>query len=262
MDFYAGESLALGPIVVGGVEKMSKSKNNGVDPQAMVDKYGADTVRLFSMFAAPPEQSLEWNEAGVEGMSRFLRRFWREVTTHALQPDHPHVDASALDATQRTLRRHIHEAIQKVGDDYARRHSFNTAIAALMELLNHVGKFSDMSDMGRAVRHEAFETIVLLLNPITPHISHALWQVLGHPETLIEDIPFPQVDAGALVRDALTIAVQVNGKLRGTIEVAPDTPREVIEAAALADPHVATFVAGKEIRKVIVVPGKIVNIVV
>jgi leucyl-tRNA synthetase len=250
------------PVRVGGTEKMSKSKNNGVDPQAMVDRYGADTVRLFSMFAAPPEQSLEWNEAGVEGMARFLRRLWRDVHAHAAQPDHPEVDVNALDAAQRTLRRQIHEAIQKVGDDYGRRHSFNTAIAALMELLNHLGKFNDMGEQGRAVRHEAFEAIVLLLNPITPHISHALWQVLGHPEALLEDVPFPQVDPAALVRDAVTLAVQVNGKLRGTIDVAPDAPRERVEAAALADPHVAAFVAGKEIRKVIVVPGKIVNIVV
>jgi len=250
------------PVLIGGTEKMSKSKNNGVDPQAMVDKYGADTVRLFSMFAAPPEQSLEWNEAGVEGMARFLRRLWRDVHAHAVQPDHPEVDADALDAAQKTLRRHVHEAIQKVGDDYGRRHSFNTAIAALMELLNHVGKFSDKSDQGRAVRHEAFEAIVLLLNPITPHVSHALWQVLGHREELLENVPFPQANPAALVRDALTLAVQVNGKLRGTIEAAPDAPRDVVEAAALAEPGVVRFLEGQAVRKVIVVPGKIVNIVI
>jgi len=250
------------PVSIGGTEKMSKSKNNGVDPQAMVEKYGADTVRLFSMFAAPPEQSLEWNEAGVEGMARFLRRFWREVTTHASQPDHPEVDAATLDAGQKALRRQLHETIQKVGDDYGRRHSFNTAIAALMELLNHVAKFGDASDQGRAVRHEALQAMVLLLNPVTPHVSHALWQVLGHPETLLEDVPFPRADPAALVRDALTLAVQVNGKLRGTIEVAPDAPREAVEAAALAEPNVAKFIEGQAVKKVIVVPGKIVNIVV
>ena len=249
------------PVQIGGVEKMAKSKNNGVDPQAMVDKYGADTVRLFSMFAAPPEQSLEWNEAGVEGMSRFLRRFWREVTTHASQPDHPLVDASQLDAAQKTLRRQLHEAIQKVGDDYGRRYSFNTAIAALMELLNHVAKFDDMSEQGRAVRHETLQTMVLLLNPVTPHISHHLWQVLGNAETLLEDVPFPQADPAALVRDAVTLAVQVNGKLRGTIEVGVQTPREAIEAAALAEPNVVKFMDGMTVKKVIVVPGKIVNIV-
>jgi len=249
------------PVRVGGTEKMSKSKNNGVDPQTMVDKYGADTVRLFSMFAAPPEQSLEWNESGVEGMARFLRRFWREVLTHVAQPDHPAVDPAALGTNGKTLRRHLHETIQKVTDDYGRRHSFNTAIAALMELLNHVSKFNEMGDQARAVRHEALQAMVLLLNPVTPHVSHALWQALGHPETLLEDVPFPVVDPAALVRDAVTLAVQINGKLRGTIEVAPDYPRDAIEAAAMAEPHVAKLLQGLEIRKVIVVPGKIVNIV-
>jgi len=159
------------------------------------------------------------------------------------------------------MRRHVHEAIRKVGDDYARRHSFNTAIAALMELLNHVGKFSDMSDQGRAIRHEAFEAIVLLLNPITPHISHALWQVLGHAQELLEDLPFPQADLSALERDAVTLAVQVNGKLRATIEMAPDANREAAEAAALAQPAIVRMLEGLTVRKVIVVPGKIVNIV-
>jgi leucyl-tRNA synthetase len=250
------------PVSIGGIEKMSKSKNNGVDPQAMIDKYGADTVRLFSMFAAPPEQSLEWNEAGVEGMARFLRRFWREVVTHAGQPDHPPVDPVALDNTQKTLRRQLHETIRKVGDDYGRRQSFNTAIAALMELLNHVAKFDDMSDQGRALRHEVVETMVLLLNPITPHTSHALWKVLGHAETLIEDQPWPEVDLEALKRDAVTLAVQVNGKLRGTIELPVDAPREEAEQLARNLPNVQPFIEGKSIRKVIVVPGKIVNIVV
>ncbi|MCI4566874.1 leucine--tRNA ligase [Lysobacter sp. CFH 32150] len=249
------------PVKIGGTEKMAKSKNNGVDPQAMVDKFGADTVRLFSMFAAPPEQSLEWNEAGVEGMARFLRRFWRELQAHVAQPDHPEVDPVALNAAQKTLRRQLHETIQKVGDDYSRRHSFNTAIAALMELLNHVSKFGDMSDQGRAVRHEALQAMVLLLNPVTPHVCHALWQALGHSETLLEDQPFPRPDPAAMVREALTLAVQVNGKLRGTIEVAPDASREQVEAAALAESNVAHFLANLSVKKVIVVPGKIVNIV-
>jgi leucyl-tRNA synthetase len=213
---------------------MSKSKNNGVDPQSMVGKFGADTVRLFSMFAAPPDQSLEWNEAGVEGMARFLRRFWREVTTHAANPDHSVVDADKLDASQKTLRRQVHETIQKVSDDIGRRYAFNTAIAALMELLNALGKFDDQSDQGRAVRHEALETMVLLLNPVTPHIAHALWQVLGHGETLIEDQPWPKADAHALVKDAVTLAVQVNGKLRGTIEMPVSAGKDEVERAALA----------------------------
>ncbi|QNK00508.1 leucine--tRNA ligase [Dyella telluris] len=249
------------PVKIGGTEKMSKSKNNGIDPQAMVDKYGADTVRLFSMFAAPPEQSLEWSEAGVEGMARFLRRFWREVTTHASQPDHPVVDPAALDAAQKTLRRQVHETIQKVSDDFGRRHSFNTAIASLMELLNALNKFGDMSEQGRAVRHEALETMVLLLNPVVPHVSHTLWQVLGHAQSVLEDQPWPQVDSAALVRDSLTLAVQVNGKLRGTIEVAANASKEEAEALALAQPNVVAFLEGQTVRKVIVVPGKIVNIV-
>jgi leucyl-tRNA synthetase len=240
---------------------MSKSKNNGVDPRTMIERYGADTVRLFSMFAAPPEQSLEWSEAGVEGMARFLRRFWREVTQHAAQPDHPQVRVSALTPAQRDLRRAVHETIAKVGDDYERRLSFNTAIAALMELLNTLQKFDDTSDQGRAVRHEALQSMVLLLNPVTPHIAHVLWQVLGNPEQVLEDVPFPKPDPQALLRDRVTLAVQVNGKLRATIEVTADASREVIEAAACAEPNVQLFLKGHTVRKLIVVPGKVVNIV-
>jgi leucyl-tRNA synthetase len=248
-------------VQIGGTEKMSKSKNNGIDPQTMVDKYGADTVRLFSMFAAPPEQSLEWSEAGVEGMSRFLKRFWREVTTHAANPDHPVVDPAALDAGQKTLRRQLHETIQKVGDDFGRRHAFNTAIAALMELLNALNKFNDQSDQGRAVRHEALEVMVLLLNPVVPHISHALWQVLGHAQAVLEDQPWPQADPAALVRDTVTLAVQINGKLRATIELSTNASKEEAEAVARAQPQVMHFLEGLSVHKVIVVPGKIVNIV-
>ncbi|MEO7072089.1 MAG: leucine--tRNA ligase [Rhodanobacter sp.] len=248
-------------VSIGGTEKMSKSKNNGVDPQTMVDKYGADTVRLFSMFAAPPEQSLEWNEAGVEGMSRFLKRLWRDVTTHAANPDHPATDPGALDAGQKALRRQLHETIQKVSNDFGRRHAFNTAIAALMELLNALNRFSDQSDQGRAVRHETLEAMVLLLNPVVPHVSHALWQVLGHAECVLEDQPWPQVDASALVRDSVKLAVQVNGKLRATIEVPANATREEAEALARAQPQVMHFLHGLDVRKVIVVPGKIVNIV-
>jgi leucyl-tRNA synthetase len=250
------------PVQIGGVEKMSKSKNNGVDPQAMVDRFGADTVRLFSMFAAPPEQSLEWNEAGVEGMSRFLRRLWTQVQRHADAGAAPALDVAALGAEQKALRRKTHETIAKVGDDYGKRHGFNTAIAAVMELSNALSRFDDASDQGRAVRQEALEAAVLLLNPITPHSSHALWQLLGHGETLLEDIAFPQADAAAMVRDSVTLAVQVNGKLRGTIEVAADAPRDQIEALAKAEPNTAKFLEGVTLRKVIVVPGKIVNLVV
>ncbi|MBX3699438.1 MAG: leucine--tRNA ligase [Dokdonella sp.] len=250
------------PVAIGGIEKMSKSKNNGVDPQAMIARHGADTVRLFSMFAAPPEQSLEWNEAGVEGMARFLRRFWREVATHVGAGAPAALDVGRLDAAQKALRRQTHETIQKVSCDIGERYAFNTAIAAVMELLNALGKFTDSSDQGRAVRHEALTAMVLLLNPIVPHTAHALWQALGHAETLIEDLPWPKVDADALARDAVTLAVQVNGKLRGTIEVAVNASREEIERRALGEPRVAEFVAGATPKKLIVVPGKIVNIVV
>jgi leucyl-tRNA synthetase len=280
------------PVSIGASEKMSKSKNNGVDPQLMIDKYGADTVRLFSMFAAPPDQSLEWNEAGVEGMARFLRRFWRDIVAHAAQPDHPRMQAAAagrtdplsprageaarkadgentrdeidpatLNPAQKTLRRQLHETIAKVGDDIGRRRNFNPAIASLMELLNALEKFTDMSDAGRALRHEVLEAMVLLLNPFTPHASHALWQVLGYPETLIEDLPWPTADPAAQVRASVTLAVQVNGKLRGTLDAAPDAPREQLEARARALPGVVAAVGDKAVRKVIVVPGKIVNIV-
>jgi leucyl-tRNA synthetase len=250
------------PVSIGPVEKMSKSKNNGVDPQALVDRYGADTVRLFSMFAAPPEQSLAWSEAGVEGMARFLRRLWREVERHVAAGPAPRLDKAALTGPQRTLRRELHETIAKVRDDYDRRHTFNTAIAAIMEFINRLMRFDDASDNARALRQEAWEAVVLLLNPITPHICHALWQRLGHPEMLLEDVSFPEADPEALARDAVTLAVQVNGKLRGQIEVPVDAGREAIERAALAHEAVARQLAGALPRKVIVVPGRIVNVVV
>ena len=249
------------PVHIGGTEKMAKSKNNGVDPQTMVDRYGADTVRLFSMFAAPPEQSLDWNESGVEGMSRFLRRLWTQVGKHVAEARPPALDASALSSAGAALRRQLHETIQKVGDDYGRRHTFNTAIAAVMELLNALSRFDEMSPQASALRQEAFEAVTLLLNPITPHTSHALWQKLGHAETTLEDLSFPTADPEALVRAAVTLAIQVNGKLRGTLEVPINLPREEVERLALADANVLKFIQGQTVRKVIVVPGKIVNIV-
>jgi leucyl-tRNA synthetase len=249
------------PVSVGPVEKMSKSKNNGVDPQALVDRYGADTVRLFSMFAAPPEQSLAWSEAGVEGMARFLRRVWRDALRHVADGPAPKLLAEQMTGEQRALRRELHETIAKVRDDYARRYTFNTAIAAVMEFINRLSRFDDRSDNGRALRQESWETVALLLNPITPHICHALWQRLGHSEILLENVSFPEADPAALERDSIRLAVQVNGKLRGEIEVAVDAPREAIEAAALASDGVVRHLAGAAPRKIIVVPGKIVNIV-
>jgi leucyl-tRNA synthetase len=194
-------------------------------------------------------------------MSRFLKRLWREVATHAANPDHPATDPAALDAGQKALRRQLHETIQKVSDDFGRRHAFNTAIAALMELLNALNRFNDASEQGRAVRHEALEAMVLLLNPVVPHVSHALWQLLGHAETVLENEAWPSVDAAALVRDSVTLAVQVNGKLRATIELPAGASKEEAEALARAQPQVVNFLQGMTVRKVIVVPGKIVNIV-
>src|SRR3984957_3417167 len=254
------------PVEIGATEKMSKSKNNGVDPQSMVSKYGADTVRLFSLFASPPDQSLEWNEAGVEGMSRFLRRLWRDLHAHVSQPDHPQVDPKSLDTKQKTLRRQTHETIAKVSDDYGRRYAFNTAIASCMELLNALSKFDNdpdqsRSDQDRAVRHEAFESMVLLLTPITPHISQALWVALGHDDP-VHAHAWPKADEDALRKDSVKLAVQVNGKLRGTIEVAVDAARETVESAALGNADVRNYVGNAPVKKIVYVPGKIVSIVI
>jgi len=258
------------PVSIGGIEKMSKSKNNGVDPQTMVEGYGADTVRLFSMFASPPDMSLEWNESGVDGMARFLRRVWAQVHKHVNAAPVAQSQAAAaalrrgeiaLNAEQKALRRKLHETIAKVSDDIGRRHAFNTAIAAVMELLNALAKSDDATPAAAAVRQEAWEAVTLLLNPITPHVCHALWQSLGHGESLIEDQSWPQADAEALKKDALVLAVQVNGKLRGQIEVAVSADKDECERLALADPVVARFLDGQTVKKVIVVPGKIVNIV-
>ncbi|NGY06974.1 leucine--tRNA ligase [Solimonas terrae] len=249
------------PVTIGGVEKMSKSKNNGIDPQALIDQYGADTVRLFAMFAAPPEQSLEWRDDGVEGASRFLKRLWRAVQGHVEAGPASALDKTALNGEQKALRRKLHETIAKVGDDYGRRKTFNTAIAAVMELMNEATRGDDTSAQGRALQQEIWETIALLLQPIVPHISHALWQVLcGRDDILAQR--WPKVDDDALVRDQITLVVQVNGKLRGNVSVAASADKDAIIAAAMADTNVARFIAGQAIKKQIVVPGKLVNLVV
>ena len=239
--------------------KMSKAKGNTVDPQELIARYGADTVRLFMMFAAPPEQSLEWSDDGVQGSFRFLKRFWGSVQSQT--GDAPPIDKSALTDAQKDLRRKTHETIAKISDDIGRRYTFNTAVAASMELLNAVNRLDDDSDNGRAVVREALEAVVLMLSPITPHICHALWEALGH-ETALIDQAWPAVDESALAQDRIDIVVQVNGKLRGKISVAADADRDSIAEAALADENVQRFVAGQPIRKTIVVPGKLVNIVV
>ena len=253
--------LTQGMVLKDG-SKMSKSKGNTVDPKALIDRFGADTVRLFVMFASPPEQSLEWSDAGVEGAHRFLKRLWKAVHEHVDHTDAIAVlDAAALDASQKAMRFKLHETLKKVQDDFGRRLTFNTAIAANMELLNHLGKFSDDSAQGRAIRQEVLENIVLMLSPIIPHLCHELWRALGH-DSLIIDHAWPQVDEDALKQDSIQMVVQVNGKVRGKIEVASDADKEACEQAALANDNVQKFIDGKPLRKVIVVPKKLVNIVV
>ena len=249
------------PVQSGGITKMSKSKNNGVDPQEMIEKYGADTLRLFSMFAAPPDQSMEWSDSGVEGAQRFLRRLWKQVFDHVSVGATAPLDTTSLDDVAQALRRKVHQTVQKVGDDMARRHTFNTAIAANMELLNDIARFADETVQGRAVRQEALERVVLMLAPITPHISHVLWQALGHMEEAVIDTRWPSVDASALVQNTLELIVQVNGKVRGKIQVSATTGEADIKATALANENVQKFLEGLTVQKVIVVKGRLVNIV-
>ncbi len=249
------------PVQAGGLEKMSKSRNNGVDPQAIIDQYGADTARLFIMFASPPDQSLEWSDAGVEGAHRFLKRLWAMVHQHLAKGPAGALKPAELSAEQKALRTKTHETIGKVGDDIGRRYTFNTAIAAVMELVNMVYKFEDKSPAGLAVEREAVETAVMLLSPIVPHIAHALWRGLGHTQSVI-DASWPQADPQALARDVLRIAVQVNGKLRGNIELDAKADAETARNAALADPHIARFVGAGVIRKTVWVPGKLLNLVI
>jgi leucyl-tRNA synthetase len=253
--------LADGRLVYNaGVEKMSKSKLNGVDPQSLIEKYGADTVRLFSMFAAPPEQQLEWNEDSVDGAARFLRRLWRSIYEHVQAGPTPQLDPSSLTREQKILRTKVHETIAKAARDVGERYTFNTAIAANMELMNALQKFDDKSPQGLAVLREAWTAVVRMLAPIVPHITHACWTALGQTSSLL-DTPYPVADPIALQKDLLTIVVQVNGKLRGQIEIAPNANIADVEAAAMAEHNVARFLSGFSIKKVIVVPNKLVNIV-
>jgi len=243
-------------VTPGGVEKMAKSKNNGVDPQALVDRYGADTVRLFCMFAAPPEQSLEWSDSGVEGAWRFLRRLWNGVQQHVAGQTPEHDDGCPA----RDLRRMLHETIAKTADDYGRRKTFNTAIAAIMEFCNHLLRFVPCTADERRLCQQAWEGVVCLIAPVTPHIAETLWQRLGHSGSVF-DAGWPEVDPEALVRDQVTIVVQVNGRVRGRIEAPPGSPAEVLEHAALNDENVARFVSPEKVSKVIVVPDRLINIV-
>jgi leucyl-tRNA synthetase len=253
--------LTQGMVLKDG-SKMSKSKGNTVDPQGLIEQYGADTVRLFIMFAAPPEQSLEWSDSGVEGAYRFLKRLWKQV--------HSHVEAggcsialnkSTLNDEQKAVRRQLHQAIQKVTHDMSVRIIFNTAIAANMELINTLSKFSDDSDNGKAIRQEALEAIVLMLSPIVPHICHQLWLELGHDTAIVSE-RWVIMDESALVQDSLDYMIQVNGKLRSKVTVSASASKAEIETVALADEHIRNFIGEQPIKKVIIVPNKLVNIVV
>src|SRR5215471_1272537 len=265
------------PVEYDGIGTMSKSKKNGVDPQPLVDEYGADTARLFMMFASPPEQSLEWSDDGVHGAHRFMKRLWKAVYEHvsnrregvgrepekaiSLSVPTSGPRPQALSPAAQDLRRLTHQTLAKVTDDFGRRRVFNTAIAAVMELMNALAKFEDDSQEGRAVVQEALELIVIMLAPIVPHACHTLWHELGHKGAVI-DVPWPKVDDEALKQDTIELVVQVNGKLRGHIAVAAAATEEQIRSAALADANVKKWIEGKPIRRVIVVPGKLVNVVV
>jgi leucyl-tRNA synthetase len=260
--FIAAKHKGTGEAVeFGGVIKMSKSKANGVDPESVINQYGADTVRLFTMFAAPPEQSLEWSDSGVDGASRFLRRLWKAVEGHVNAGTPGTLDSSSLPQAQKDLRRKTHETIQKVSDDYGRRQTFNTAIAAVMELLNETSKLADRANpQGLATEREALEAAILLLAPIVPHITQALWQALGHITIPLNE-SWPKLDETALVRSTVEVVVQVNGKLRGKLDAAVDAPKEQLEQLAFEQENVKKFLDGVTVRKVIVIPNKLVNIV-
>ena len=253
--------LTQGMVLKDGT-KMSKSKGNTIDPQGLIDQYGADTVRLFIMFAAPPEQSLEWSDSGVEGAFRFLKRLWKQAYTHnETGGSAVALDKASMTDEQQTVRRFVHQTIQKVSHDVGVRTIFNTAIAANMELVNTLSKFVDESDNGKAIRQEALESIVLMLAPIVPHICHQLWLDLGHQQAVL-GVAWPQVDESALEQDTIELVIQVNGKLRSKISVSITASSEEIQAQALSDELALRFIDGKPIRKVIVVPKKLINIVV
>ena len=249
------------PVVIGGTEKMSKSKNNGVDPQALIDQFGADTARLFIMFASPPDQSLEWSDAGVEGGYRFLKRLWRIVFEHVSAGVVASNAGGELSTELKTFRRQLHQTIGKVADDYGRRKQFNTAIAAVMELLNAFAKLGEDSAMARAVKQEALEAVALMLYPIVPHACEALFAELKPGQTAGEQL-FPKVDPAALVQDEIELMLQVNGKLRGSLRVPAGADKAAIEVAALASEAAQKHLEGNAPKKLIVVPGRLVNIVV
>ncbi|MBK8816193.1 MAG: leucine--tRNA ligase [Methylococcaceae bacterium] len=253
--------LTQGMVLKDG-SKMSKSKGNTVDPQGLIDQYGADTVRLFIMFAAPPEQSLEWSDSGVEGASRFLKRLWKQVYQHVSGgiPEQT-LDTASLTSEQQAVRRQLHQTIQKVTHDMGVRTIYNTAIAANMELLNTLSRFEDDSANGKAIRQEALNAIVLMLSPIVPHICHQLWQDLGHSDSVVS-VSWPQFDESALVQDSIEFVLQINGKLRSKLSLPTSATNDEIEKAALADVNIVKFIEGQPVKKIVIVPKKLVNIVI
>jgi leucyl-tRNA synthetase len=245
----------------GGIGTMSKSKNNGVDPQSLIENYGADTARLFMMFTSPPEQTLEWSDAGAEGAFKFLKRLWKFAHEVISFGDVSKITNENLNSEQQAVRRKIHETVVKVNDDIGRRYTFNTAIAALMELLNVLARLDHALATNQAILREGLECTVLLMSPIVPHITQTLWAELGHTE-LIMDAPWPVADKEALIRDEVEMVVQVNGKLRGKITIPVDAEEELIKSMAISDVNVSRFIQNKVIKKTIVVPGRLVNIVI
>ncbi|KGA38036.1 leucine--tRNA ligase [Pectobacterium odoriferum] len=248
-------------VVYAGMSKMSKSKNNGIDPQVMVEKYGADTVRLFMMFASPAEMTLEWQESGVEGANRFLKRVWRQAFEHTEKGAVTALDIATLTEDQKSLRRDLHKTIAKVTDDIGRRQTFNTAIAAIMELMNKLAKAPQDSDQDRALTQETLLAVVRMLYPFTPHVCFTLWQAL-QGEGDVDTAPWPVADENAMVEDSKLVVVQVNGKVRGKITVAADASEERVRERAAQEPLVAKYLDGVTVRKVIYVPGKLLNLVV
>ena len=252
---------SAGRTVIGsGMSKMSKSKNNGVDPQALIEKYGADTLRVFSMFAAPPDQSMEWSDSGVEGANRFIKRLWRQVYVHLENRPLEALDADDLDDAQSEMRLKAYTTLEKVSDDMSRRFTFNTAIAANMELLNELFKFHGVEPKSNAVRQETLELIVLMLAPIMPHVCQKLWELLGHESALMDE-SWPEIDEDALVQSKIQMMIQINGKLRGKIDVAVDASDDEVQQLALENENAKSFLADVKVRKVIVIKGRLINIV-
>jgi leucyl-tRNA synthetase len=253
--------LTQGMVLKDG-SKMSKSKGNTVDPQALIDAYGADTARLFMMFASPPEQSLEWADSGVEGAHRFLKRLWSFVATHLSLGQIDAYKTGELPDALKQLRRQLHLTIEKISDDYGRRHAFNTAIAAVMELMNSYSRVEGDDLLTRSVRQEVLENVVLLMSPIVPHIAKALWSELKSG-AIIEEAQWPVADQNAMIQDEIEYVVQVNGKLRGSIHVSVSTDKQTIEQLTIGQSFVQKFLEdGAQVRKIIVVPNKLVNVVI